>query len=494
MKKALTVQTRVDKTALPFRAMAHRLRLPFAMGLLVVALPLQGQGLDVGVLVTASLLAAMVFLMSEILSAGSWSMEPGDWWLVAFLATASVSAAMGFAASTRTTSTGTALDEQFRNSQFRYLIHYGRLVFLALVYFALKHKFTSSPRLIGNTIRLLSVAALLAALYGVYQVVGSVFGLPYIFVNTVREGQTLMASDRFFSGVRLSLPQMQSTFTEPKDFSWFLNMTIFLIVGARAGQTVIGKARRRPHGRWGWFDASLVTLLTCCLAFSLARSAFVVTACQIALCLWLLPARGRVRISIGAVVFVGACILVFWIVGGNPLSTGTQYIESFGEKGGTADYYAELNDAIWQVIPDAVWLGHGPGGLGFATASVAKSARLQKDVLDATYLHVSLLGSTGVVGLVCFGMFLAWHVRKLFSVLVRLRRSKRFPSLTLFLGFVTVSVVGTWLRMALQAVWMVLFPWFVLALACGIRKYAENQLSSACSVPRVYRVPETASR
>jgi O-antigen ligase len=89
---------------------------------------------------------------------------------------------------------------------------------------------------------------------------------------------------------------------------------------------------------------------------------------------------------------------------------------------------------------------------------------------------VYLLGSTGIIGLACFIAFLGWHVVRLLQTLQRVRRERGLVPLETVLGLATVSVIGTWLRMGMQAVWNVPFPWLALALACGVRHYAEQEL------------------
>lgn len=444
--------------------------------LLLIAFPFPAMGVDLGISLSIHLLAgvALVILNLPLLS----RMGRSDVWFAAFLAWAFLSLAYNMIVLGR----GSHIGDSVRLSEARRFIHLGRLVVLLAYVRILQNMLQiGGGRLVATFMRSLTIGATVAVTVGFYQILTIYSPLPFLAFDNLHASYSTLPGGTYFGAQ--TVPRLLSTFGEPKGYASFANFAWPLLLGYA---TVLSIRRpedkARPGGRRAqrWY-ATMAFMLILQLLLTFSRSGMLVFLGQLLLLGLLFSPCRAFRYGIAASIGFGLILLTFAI---NPLEGFREFSFTLARP---ADTVASQLHVLRLLIPISLQqpiFGYGPGGLLFATTHLQRSllegvyaTYTIEGFLDATVLPLYVFASTGIVGLLFFGMYLLAKIREMLYPVYHWKRIQSDKDTSIMLRFAVVSFAGSLLTFTMQTAWNELWLWTAMAFACATARQSMTQQS-----------------
>lgn len=420
-----------------------------ALVLLALSLIFPATGVDIGISLTLPMIVgAFVVFSNRHVS----RLSASGLWILAFLVWAGISAGVN------TFTASNIPSGSLRVTEARLFIHWVRLVFV----FAYAWSLEGALRRKENWRAFLgavTIAAWFVTAVAVYQVVATVMGYPVIAFGNLHTDYGTLPLGRYFGGA--VVPRLLGTFGEPKGFGAFINFAWPLVLAARLSG--VEQPRRGISAR---VCGVLPWLMVLELVGTFSRGALLIFVVQLGILTLGGLFRTAIRYAVGAAI---GLFLVAAVVGLPVLEIVLEFAGTYVREGDTPSNQMEAIRALTPLVLQRPILGHGPGGILFATSQkvLARLRHLQltyteEGYLDATFLPWYVLGSTGFVGTLLFAGYLWAKAREIFRRLAENEAYHR-PDKPVMVLMVS-SVVGSFLNFTFQANWNDLYPWSSLAL------------------------------
>lgn len=282
-----------------------------------------------------------------------------------------------------------------------------------------------SQSLLRTAVRILILVAAIVGVFGIYQFVGDVIGLP----------RSLTLIDQGFSKIVFGFPRIHAFSLEPLYLGNYLLLPFSLLFSL----LLVGVRTRLSH-IWFW---GLFVLLGIVLVLTVSRGAYLAAAVSVLVIMVSLPRETlkprHLLIGLGIIVAVLGASFIF-LMRSNSAALGNfqnhVLLGDFANSGSGAGRLSTFTQAIeiWKVHP---WLGVGPGNFGPASFNFPNPIiNPASAIVNNEYLE--LLAETGLIGL--FAVLLVFGSVILRSI-VALRQAKE-PLLRAVLIGGTAGFIG----------------------------------------------------
>jgi hypothetical protein len=386
--------------------------------------------------------------------------------LSAFVLYALVS--IGFTFGVDTSGTKEA-DSGFRISPYRSVIQFGQLMLMVTAFYLTLNYVTSLDRLrrFSNLV-FWSTAAV--TLFGVYNFVTALYGLPFFSVSYNPGAYGGQADTGFFKFGSIVLPRPRSTLGEPLDLS------IFLLFGIAFSVATLSSEKSPPLR---WFKISIILLACLLFAVANARSSLLALLIVLPLVLWL--ARGYVArlrlLLIGAAIYSALALLLFPLAGGKGNILGP--FEFYAERLSSVQYIganikgdpAGVPIGRGYSTPIRIFKEHPIFGVGIGNYPFYYSKGHGQVLVASTFsLYLRLLTELGVVGTSFFLLFVGAILWRLFRVL----ESSFALGVRPFVVATIVAIVGVMIaRIGLDGLYTDSYIWVMLGAGVAIPRLVQ---------------------
>lgn len=310
------------------------------------------------------------------------------------------------------------------------------------------------PGQINLVTKLLLISCGLVSVFGIYQFLGDLAGLP-ISLTGLREQYTKAI---------LGFPRIQSTALEPLYFANYLLIPLNVALAL-----LLSKTTRRA----GWL-IGLIALAGINFVLTVSRGGYIALAvCVVLLSIIYLKELLRPRniISILLAIVVVAIIATRFININNQWENFSKHVAnifggaSFVERVETFS----LAEQIWRAHP---WLGIGSGGFGPYAAyhPLILPAEGFKIVNNE---YIELLAETGVLGFGCYVLLIIMLLARTLKAL----KNNTQPKLHAILIGLSLAWLGTLVQYNTFSVLYIMHIWFLIGLIITVQNnllYAEN--------------------
>ena len=451
--------------------------------LVVLSLPLQGQGFKFGGLeINVNFMVCALFTLVVLFRLPHFPLSSDKWYLL-FLGWCVLSIVHNFGIHTSAGRSSSPLGAQgIGATQVRWLYHFARLCLVWLFFRSVFNYLVATPRSVGNLISWLRKACWFLLLYGTYQLIGAPRGWPLIAMNNLHYGQEIQRMFSRFADV----DRVFATFAEPKGYALFLNFVLPLLIGRYLLdlKTRHSRVAHDPSLIPRFVNGQLVLIVG--LVFHLFLTASVgglVAFFLQMLVLVVLARRKPVLIVVAALILAIGGASVLWIDKSPAEFFRLMTWELTRTETGTAGWYRALARINWRMILERPILGHGPGGLVFARPSFWIYGPFEERISrvgwgDGSGVVLYVLGSAGFVGGLFFAAFFISHIRAATTAIMRRRLSSQGEFL---LPFAFASFIGLAIHFVVLAVWNQLHIWLALALVAflcqgqGLRPFKPSR-------------------
>lgn len=460
-----------DKMPHPFEGgnYCKRSRIDIFFFLMILALPFQGQGIEIGLPFTISLIFGILFLITHFSYLKPTKFDKQDILFFIFISFSGLSLAYNLILQPPS-----SIGEGLSASVLRGAIHLLRFVYLFFFYKTLKRFFIYSKRNIYKLYRRLFLVGLIPAVYGTYQLVGIQMNWPLLNINNLHYAGNLP----FFVTNDIKIPRVFATFGEPKGYGMFLLMMIplllsYLLAYQRRGNC-LGFRQKWQLSTFRWL---LVLVLATHFFLSLSKGALLTLVIGSTMLFFLFGERFiLVILFIG---FMGNIII-------NKISVGL-FLEEISE---TFMRYVGINTLptgagilnfikAFDVACTRPLFGLGPGGFAFYVAEHGLKF-VQSQLQGATSFASYLLANTGFVGTALFLIMLGSHIGLGFRSIRHLTTYQmRNTSLHILISFSIVSLVMVAILFMIQSGLNELYLWILLALISALSRCAKGESNMA---------------
>lgn len=313
-----------------------------------------------------------------------------------------------------------------------------------------------SERLLGQLLSVLFASAAVVGVFGLYQFVGDLAGLP----------RTLTGIDIGFSKVVFGFPRIQAFSAEPLYLGNYLLLPLSLLL-----TTLLRRIEVPGWSRfWRW---ALFALLCLVLILTVSRGAYLaalasvfVIACSFPREL-LAPKRLFALGLGGLVVGVGAA---FFIAQGGDIATTSFQDHVFGGDFEEAESTQGRLDSYGQAFvawEEHSWLGVGPGNFGSYSKGYPDPRSVEgSGIVNNEYLE--LLAETGIFG------FAAMLILALITVTrsVVAYQATRSPFLQAALVGTTAALIGLAVQYNFFSTLYIIYVWVLIGLCLAVQTLA----------------------
>jgi len=447
--------------------------------ILVLSIPFEGQGWDVGITLNLALLGGIIFVLFSPRLILRHKLDHSDHLFAGFILVALLSILVNAFFPMPSEVPGSV---RLRWSPARPFIHLSRFVLLFLLYIAAKEYLVVHRNGIARFYRYFHVIALFTLGYGTYQLIGGFMGWPLLSLNNLHDAGHVYRI-RFFPK---DMVRVFATFWEPKYYGQFLLAATFLLAGSYLSRRhryscPVLSSLRRP----ALIEFIVIVGLIFHLMLSFSRASFIIFVPMLALA-GILQRRFSNVFSI-AFLWVLAIWVVLGVVVGENLGSGIQTIVwSYTSERGTLNFYIVRTRAVVEGILARPILGYGLGALEFYTSSLVHQlpAWAKTEFVSAPDMLSYLLSGTGVVGTLFFMLFLFSVFRRAWKRMRVMRRGSsgiRGMSTRTLLVFSFCGVLAVWMQFTVMASWNEVYVFLLLALldalvgASGAKQRSRNE-------------------